>query len=113
MSPLELANVIFASEAALVVHDERSASVVLDALALAPSGAVDSCATLHLDEHDLPASGDPVVATDRAPEADPNGLASISFTSGTLGSPKGVRSEEHTSELQALMRTAYAVFCLK
>src|SRR3546814_4456993 len=24
-----------------------------------------------------------------------------------------VRSEEHTSELQALMRTSYAVFCLK
>src|SRR3546814_7157749 len=24
-----------------------------------------------------------------------------------------VRSEEHTSELQSLMRTAYAVFCLK
>src|SRR3546814_6249873 len=52
MSPLELANVIFASEAALVVHDERSASVVLDA-----------------------------------------------------------RSEEHTSELQSLIRTCNAVFC--
>src|SRR3546814_6092330 len=25
----------------------------------------------------------------------------------------GGRSEEHTSELQALMRTSYAVFCLK
>src|SRR3546814_8913008 len=25
----------------------------------------------------------------------------------------GVRSEEHTSELQSLMRTSYAVFCLK
>src|SRR3546814_4449632 len=25
----------------------------------------------------------------------------------------GNRSEEHTSELQSLMRTAYAVFCLK
>src|SRR3546814_4037535 len=24
-----------------------------------------------------------------------------------------IRSEEHTSELQALMRTSYAVFCLK
>src|SRR3546814_18903370 len=66
MSPLERANLIFGSEAALVVHDERSASVVLDALALAPSGAVDAGATLHLEEHDLPASGDPVVATDRA-----------------------------------------------
>src|SRR3546814_5631397 len=26
---------------------------------------------------------------------------------------KGARSEEHTSELQSLMRTSYAVFCLK
>src|SRR3546814_374533 len=27
--------------------------------------------------------------------------------------PNGVRSEEHTSELQSLMRISYAVFCLK
>src|SRR3546814_1227515 len=27
--------------------------------------------------------------------------------------PKGQRSEEHTSELQSLMRISYAVFCLK
>src|SRR3546814_5483922 len=26
---------------------------------------------------------------------------------------RGARSEEHTSELQLLMRTSYAVFCLK
>src|SRR3546814_10821307 len=26
---------------------------------------------------------------------------------------RGVRSEEHTSELQSLMRTSYAVLCLK
>src|SRR3546814_1169388 len=32
-----------------------------------------------------------------------------------VGSPGsgGVRSEEHTSELQSLMRISYAVFCLK
>src|SRR3546814_9970562 len=30
----------------------------------------------------------------------------------TAGSPIG-RSEEHTSELQSLMRISYAVFCLK
>src|SRR3546814_5354573 len=29
-----------------------------------------------------------------------------------LGRPVGDRSEEHTSELQSLMRTSYAVFCL-
>src|SRR3546814_4508085 len=27
--------------------------------------------------------------------------------------PSGLRSEEHTSELQSLMRISYAVFCLK
>src|SRR3546814_3655460 len=34
---------------------------------------------------------------------------------GPLGEMGGMalRSEEHTSELQSLMRTSYAVFCLK
>src|SRR3546814_8034398 len=31
----------------------------------------------------------------------------------TLVLPASRRSEEHTSELQSLMRTSYAVFCLK
>src|SRR3546814_5659781 len=30
-----------------------------------------------------------------------------------IGRPGGMRSEEHTSELQSLMRISYAVFCLK
>src|SRR3546814_10043070 len=30
-----------------------------------------------------------------------------------VGIPTVIRSEEHTSELQSLMRTQYAVFCLK
>src|SRR3546814_2093693 len=30
-----------------------------------------------------------------------------------LDAPQRVRSEEHTSELQSLMRISYAVFCLK
>src|SRR3546814_2243243 len=29
------------------------------------------------------------------------------------GHQSGIRSEEHTSELQSLMRISYAVFCLK
>src|SRR3546814_1975111 len=32
---------------------------------------------------------------------------------GSGGSPCPGRSEEHTSELQSLMRISYAVFCLK
>src|SRR3546814_2116506 len=31
----------------------------------------------------------------------------------TAGTGTAVRSEEHTSELQSLMRISYAVFCLK
>src|SRR3546814_5780666 len=36
----------------------------------------------------------------------------ITGTTGVLGSA-AARSEEHTSELQSLMRISYAVFCLK
>src|SRR3546814_10045727 len=35
------------------------------------------------------------------------------FDRGTARYERGVRSEEHTSELQSLMRISYAVFCLK
>src|SRR3546814_8710228 len=31
---------------------------------------------------------------------------------GTRMEPSAIRSEEHTSELQSLMRISYAVFCL-
>src|SRR3546814_4822786 len=37
-------------------------------------------------------------------------MARMTVKSGT---PKGPRSEEHTSELQSLMRISYAVLCLK
>src|SRR3546814_2612911 len=35
------------------------------------------------------------------------------FRQGRGGQTGGKRSEEHTSELQSLMRNSYAVFCLK
>src|SRR3546814_10224575 len=41
--------------------------------------------------------------------ADNAGATSMGSTAGSFGS----RSEEHTSELQSLMRTSYAVFCLQ
>src|SRR3546814_5219685 len=34
-------------------------------------------------------------------------------TKAGMIAPKIIRSEEHTSELQSLMRISYAVFCLK
>src|SRR3546814_9315302 len=35
------------------------------------------------------------------------------YVTPDAGRPYSLRSEEHTSELQSLMRISYAVFCLK
>src|SRR3546814_4392122 len=62
-----------------------------------------NCVRLHF--LDRPDTENPVrnEGADRSPTAGP-------FTHG----PRGlIRSEEHTSELQSLMRISYAVFCLK
>src|SRR3546814_6767070 len=40
-----------------------------------------------------------------------SGSATSSYRPG--GTSSSTRSEEHTSELQSLMRNSYAVFCLK
>src|SRR3546814_9724336 len=45
-------------------------------------------------------------------EADPNDGRRI-FIALAEGAFDAMRSEEHTSELQSLMRISYAVFCLK
>src|SRR3546814_9225887 len=37
----------------------------------------------------------------------------VSTSGGPAGQGQVFRSEEHTSELQSLMRISYAVFCLK
>src|SRR3546814_9895335 len=41
------------------------------------------------------------------------GMALVSTSSICQGEQVALRSEEHTSELQSLMRISYAVFCLK
>src|SRR3546814_2813576 len=53
----------------------------------------------------VPLGAPVVLSLDRA---EPNGLWIAQDTGGAIK-----RSEEHTSELQSLMRISYAVFCLK
>src|SRR3546814_6598250 len=48
-----------------------------------------------------------------AEETGPVALAIYNAGNNTPGKISGMRSEEHTSELQSLMRISYAVFCLK
>src|SRR3546814_8034033 len=40
-------------------------------------------------------------------------LRAVVFEDAAPGRVRRIRSEEHTSELQSLMRISYAVFCLK
>src|SRR3546814_1948954 len=40
-------------------------------------------------------------------------LVELGHVGQVIGQPADERSEEHTSELQSLMRISYAVFCLK
>src|SRR3546814_6507309 len=50
----------------------------------------------------------------RHPCGEPRGAARAAHRLGRRLTPAaGTRSEEHTSELQSLMRISYAVFCLK
>src|SRR3546814_10309486 len=66
---------------------------------IGPADQVDAIG--HGGEHALHGDGAAVVAQPFQGFADGLGLAGQ------------VRSEEHTSELQSLMRISYAVFCLK
>src|SRR3546814_10457379 len=40
-------------------------------------------------------------------------MLAVARLAGIMGAKRTPRSEEHTSELQSLMRISYAVFCLK
>src|SRR3546814_5156929 len=61
-----------------------------------------------VDQHALVAGVDQKTVDRRRHRVGIAGLAEQAFDDARL-----VRSEEHTSELQSLMRISYAVFCLK
>src|SRR3546814_3389433 len=54
-----------------------------------------------------------VARTDRAGAGGRGGVVAAQCAADVRRGGVGVRSEEHTSELQSLMRISYAVFCLK
>src|SRR3546814_8565417 len=50
---------------------------------------------------------------DKGGHGGPRDAAPRSTLGRAPGGDRGFRSEEHTSEIQSLMRISYAVFCLK
>src|SRR3546814_1059926 len=88
-----------------------------------PSGKPAGATTANQDMISKP--GEPVSATvgtsgnkaERSAESKAMGCSVPARMCGNeatmVSTAKGIRSEEHTSELQSLMRISYAVFCLK
>src|SRR3546814_10195900 len=76
-----------------------------------PSGTISGARSI--------TGGAGIVADSRREAFDNGGHYGVQEWEGTSGAVSGHpkhnngRSEEHTSELQSLMRTSYAVFCLK
>src|SRR3546814_9581976 len=67
--------------------------------------------TFDLPHADVHAIVLPYVAEFNASAA-PGAMARVAMALGGLAASDAGRSEEHTSELQSLMRNSYAVFCL-
>src|SRR3546814_3352143 len=99
-------------------HASRRMRVLVREAALMQKRGADiygeHCAQCHGDNGEGRAPAAPALAGNRAvtmtSPVNPIRLMLFGgYTPGTVGN----RSEEHTSELQSLMRISYAVFCLK
>src|SRR3546814_7854077 len=75
--------------------------------------AIGKTQLLHRCGQRLPAIVDQQSGAQITPAARLRGDSRLIMHSQHASSAVGQRSEEHTSELQSLMRTSYAVFCVK
>src|SRR3546814_9954326 len=99
----------FAGYASVFDHADRSGDIVRKG-AFARAVAAGPKGVPLLWQHDPKR---PIGRIERI-EEDARGLRVIGRLSGASGPGRdAARSEEHTSELQSLMRISYAVFCLK
>src|SRR3546814_5241247 len=85
--------------------NQRETAVVLIKSGLSPLGPL-ACNTMAPDEGNMYLLG-----KEGSPELKERFLKPM--VEGRVRSAFFMRSEEHTSELQSLMRISYAVFCLK
>src|SRR3546814_8922022 len=85
---------------------QRASVVFLAISATIKSPVVSICSVAH----SISAEASEILTKVFAPRAD---FEVPSTRTNTVIAPQPARSEEHTSELQSLMRISYAVFCLK
>src|SRR3546814_3135996 len=108
--------------AAVAANDEAGMNASLGALANAISHVADEHAKIGLSGGRLDRIGDSLAVRgitlkdERSVVEDTDlsiAIAELNAQELTLSAAQAARSEEHTSELQSLMRISYAVFCLK
>src|SRR3546814_4233083 len=106
----------------MAAHLEGRGCSVLDMAGLAQKGgAVVSHVRLAPQSEDIHAvrisagSASLLLGCDLVVAAGPEALSKLTAgrTRAEVNNDQVMRSEEHTSELQSLMRISYAVFCLK
>src|SRR3546814_6241051 len=89
--------------------------IIISVLILAPlefPGDIDCLSVQIIDEHDLLVF-EPIEPATEFIRASGQVVVALAIHAMSFGLQNIFRSEEHTSELQSLMRTSYAVFCLK
>src|SRR3546814_3906925 len=77
-----------------------------------PIATLNPCGSMNVKKFPIACDGPSMKLGTRNEKSSPAGIACGCCPGERTGAPSG-RSEEHTSELQALMRSSYAVFCLK
>src|SRR3546814_3030338 len=76
--------------------------------------SADAAMARRVSEHDIATGGDALrLRLHAGQDLRPRGTRARPLRGAQRVPPRPRRSEEHTSELQSLMRTSYAVFCLK
>src|SRR3546814_1139195 len=80
---------------------------------LGPAAVVDGVVGLHRGDDVLAVEARDVLGTQVLGVLDAQAPVARAVAAHDFGEHVQHRSEEHTSELQSLMRTSYAVFCLK
>src|SRR3546814_1569688 len=78
-----------------------------------PAVAGITCVVEHSEDGTQDTGGANTGTEDDRTTACGNGAVATGVVSTAFGTNAEARSEEHTSELQSLMRISYAVFCLK
>src|SRR3546814_4600608 len=79
------------------------------------AASTNTVATLNIDAGVVifASTGNAYLAVNRGNKINAVGTSTQPIIFTSEANVKGGRSEEHTSELQSLMRISYAVFCLK